>query len=393
MALIDVTDRRNAADALSAAHKLESLGVLARGIAHDFNNILYAIRGNASLAEAELPEGHAVAQYVREIDKAARRAACLVDQILSFSSPKAPSRMVTQLSPVVDEALRLLRPAVPATIDIAVDWGTALPPVAVNAVLVHEIVVNVVTNAANAIGSRKGRIGLKLEEVALDERDAPLSPDLSPGRFVLLTVKDDGCGMDSSTLERAFDPFYTTREAGGGTGLGLSIVHGLMKGHSGAVLVSSEVGRGTTFRLYFPAADETSLAAPESRPPESRVRTERILIVDDEEAIVLLVPDLLTRLGYRPTALTDPREALALVRAAPDAFDAIVTDVSMPGMTGFELAREILAIRPGLPVIVTSGYVRPEYELEAARLGIAEIIRKPDTVDQLAGALDRIFRK
>ena len=393
MALVDVTERRRAMEALFSAHKLESLGVLAGGIAHDFNNILYAIRGNTALAAADLPEGHPVRRYVGEIDKAARRAAGLVEQILTFSTPRAPSRSVVQLGPAVDEALRLLRAAVPATIDLGTDWGKDLPPVAIDAGQVQQIVVNIVTNAAHAIGARRGRIDLKLEEVLLAERDVPFSPGLEPGRYVLLTVKDDGCGMDSSTLERAFDPFYTTRGAGGGTGLGLSIVQGLMKGHSGAVMTSSEVGRGSAFRLYFPAAEETVSAAPEIRPAESQARSERILIVDDEEAIVLLVPNILARLGYRPTALADPREALELFRKAPDAFDALVTDVSMPGMSGFDLAREVLAIRPDLPVIVTSGYVRPEYEKEAIRIGVAAIIRKPDTVDQLADALDLTFRK
>jgi PAS domain S-box-containing protein len=393
MALIDVSDHKRAEEALFAAHKLDSLGVLAGGIAHDFNNVLFAIRGNTALAAADLPEEHPVRRYVAEIDKAARRAVGLVEQILSFASPRSPSRSVIQLGPVVEESLRFLRAALPATIEFGTEWGKNLPPIAIDAGQVQQIIVAVVTNSSHAIGLRKGRIDLKLEEARLGERDASLLAGLVPGRYVVLTVKDNGCGMDRATLERAFDPFFTTRVTGGGTGLGLSIVHGLMKGHSGAAVVSSEVGRGTIFRLYFPATEELPPAITEVRPAARRSRSERILIVDDEEAIVLLVPDILTRLGYRPTALADPREALTLFRKAPDAFDALVTDVSMPGMSGFELAREVLAIRPGLPVIVTSGYVRPEYEQEAAGIGVAEIIRKPDTVDQLAEALDRIFTK
>ncbi len=393
VALTDVTDRKWAEEALLAAHKLEAVGVLAGGIAHDFNNILFAIRGNAGLAQADLPASHPARKYVEEIDRSAKRAASLVEQILSFASPKVSSRAVAPLSLVVDEALRFLRSTVPAAIEFRTEWGEDLPPAALDAGQIHQVIVNLVANSAQAIGLRNGRIDLKIEEVELLGKAPPQEPGLRPGQYLLLTLSDDGCGMDRATLGRAFDPFFTAKTLGTGTGLGLSIVHGIMKGHSGAVTVSSEPGLGTTFRLYFPAAQARPLARPEERPAEDRVRTERILIVDDEEAIVQLIPDLLARKGYRSAAFSGPREALEEFRKAPAAFDAVVTDVSMPGMSGFDLAREILALRPELPVIVTSGYVRPEYVEEAARLGVSEIIRKPDTVDQLADALDRIFRK
>jgi CheY-like chemotaxis protein len=361
-------------------------------VAHDFNNVLMAIRGNASLAAEELPAGHPVREFVAEIDRAGLRAVALVRQILTFARPEESARTVVPLGPVVDEALRLLRSTLPAEIAIRTTWQEGLPPVAVDVGQVHQAVVNLVTNAAHAIGRRPGRIDLDLSLRDVGEESATLPPGIGSGPYVCLSVRDDGCGMDGATLARVFDPFFTTKKMGEGTGLGLSIVHGIMRAHGGAVDLRSRPEQGTTVTLRFPAVEAPAEPAPALRPESARHRTERILVVDDDEAIAILSRRSLGRLGYVVTTYTDPVEAVAAFTRAPDAYDAVVTDISMPGMTGFDVAGALLAIRPGLPLVITSGYIRPEDEAAAVRLGVKALIAKPDTVDELAGVLDRIFQ-
>ncbi len=388
----DITARKRAEESQLRTQKLEALGTLAGGVAHDFNNILMAIRGNASLAAAELPLAHPVRELVAEIDRAGLRAVALVRQILAFARPEESASAVVPLGPVVDEALRLLRATLPAEIAIRTTWQNDLPPVAVDAGQVHQAVVNLVTNAAHAIGRRPGRIDLELSLRDVGEETAAVAPGIGSGPHVCLSVRDDGCGMDRATLARAFDPFFTTKRTGEGTGLGLSIVHGIMRAHGGAVELRSKPERGTTVTLYFPAAGAAAEPAPVGPSQSGRRRTERILVVDDDEAIAILSRRSLGRLGYAVTAFTDPGEAVAAFTAAPDAYDAVVTDISMPGMTGFDVAAAILAARPGIPLVITSGYIRPEDEAAAMRLGVKALIAKPDTVDDLAGVLDGIFR-
>jgi CheY-like chemotaxis protein len=252
--------------------------------------------------------------------------------------------------------------------------------------------MNLATNSAHAIGEGVGLIEVGLDALTVSTDLARTSPDLHEGRYARLSVSDNGCGMDKATLERIFDPFFTTKPAGQGTGLGLSTVHGIMRGHEGAVTVYSQPGKGSTFRLYFPAVGDDA-AEVETPPREvARGRGERVLYVDDEDTLVRLATRILRRLGYEITGHTDPAEALQAFRSRPHDFDVVVTDLSMPGMSGFDLARGLLEIRPETPVVMTSGYLRPEDQETASRIGIRALILKPNTVEELGLVLDKLLR-
>jgi len=333
---------------------------------------------------------------VEEIAKACKRATDLVQRIMAFSLSQEPKVGVAQLATVVEEALKLVRASLPALIAIRTQFAPALPEVAADASQIHQIIVNLATNAAQAIGARSGFIELGLDLVNIGSGNAAIIHSLSAGPYVRLSVGDDGCGMDGATMERIFDPFFSTKGPGQGTGLGLSVVHGIMKSYKGAVTVYSQPGKGTTFRLYFPvhagaqpaAAQPAAADAPQITP----ARGERVLFIDDEDALVFLVTRLLKQLGYAVAAYSDPNDALQAFRAAPHDFDVAVTDLSMPAMSGFAFARALLAVRPDIPILMTSGYVRPEDRRMAEQIGIREVILKPDTVEELSGALDRVLR-
>lgn len=394
----DVTGRKRAEALQLRSQKLESLGTLSGGIAHDFNNILLAITGNAKLAIADLAADHPVQESLEEIAKAGARATELVRRILTFSRPGEIKRQIIDLQPVVEEALKLVRATLPATIEFRTTFVENLPRVMADSTQVHQIIVNLATNAAHAIGSKSdGSIEVRLDKAILTADDSSPSLDLPEGEYVRLFVSDNGCGMDRATLERIYDPFFTTKKPGEGTGLGLSVVHGIMKNHDGAIVVYSEPGRGTAFRLFFPAAEAggavaaTNDAGKAAESPQRR--TEAILYVDDEEPLVALVKRTLERLGYQVTGQNNPVEALELFRRDPAAFDAVVTDLAMPQLSGFDLASELLAIRPKVPIVMTSGYVRPEDQERALHMGLRDLILKPDTIEQLARTLDRVFHR
>jgi CheY-like chemotaxis protein/two-component sensor histidine kinase len=314
-----------------------------------------------------------------------------VRRILTFSRHQDTQLEIIALRPIVEEALKLVRAAQPAMVEIRTDLWDSVPPVAADSGQIHQIIVNLVTNAAYAIGARGGVIEVKLDALELNNDLAETLRDLPPGRYVRLVITDNGCGMDRATLSRIFDPFFTTKPLGQGTGLGLSIVHGIMKSCKGAVTVYSEPDKGTSFHLYFPAA----IGKPEPQvipaPKVASAHGELVMYVDDEEPLVRLAVRALTRLGYRVSGHTDPMEALEEFRRRPREVDVIITDVSMPNLSGFDLTREVRAIRPDLPVVMTSGYVRKEDEDEAHALGVREIILKPNTLDELGKALKRLF--
>ena len=388
---IDITNRKRAEEAQLRSQKLESLGTLAGGIAHDFNNILVAITGNTRLAKSDLPRGHPAQESLDEIARAGARAVDLVRRILTFSRPYDHKREVMALAPVVDEALKLVRATLPSTVEIRTHYGDDVPPVSIDPTQIHQIIVNLATNAAHAIGPHGGHIDVRIDAADVGPDFASHTPGLREGRYVRLEVADDGCGMESATLDRIFDPFFTTKPQGLGTGLGLSVVHGIVKSHEGAVSVYSEPGRGTSLRIYIPAVETSPQRA--SARPEPRANGAHVLFVDDESALVMLVSRMLERLGYRVTGHSDATKALAELRAQPKRFDALVTDLAMNGMSGFELAREALAIRPALPVVMTSGLVRDEDRRTAEEIGVRALILKPDTIEALGDVLDRLLRE
>src|SRR4051812_16391712 len=383
----DITERKRAQDHQSRAQKLEALGTLAGGVAHVFNNILLAITGNAKLAIDDLPDHHRVQEALREISKASARATDLVRRILAFTRAQDPKRKPTALQPILEEALQLLRPALSATISIKTRFPSPMPAVSADASQIHQILMNLLNNAAYAIGQRRGTIEVRLDTFDVTTETLSLLPDLKVGRYVRLSVSDDGCGMDRETLARIFDPFFTTKPAGEGTGLGLSVVHGIMQSHDGAIGVYSTLRKGTVFKLYFPALEEQASAAPAASRELPRGKGERVLYVDDEHALVLLVTRSLRRLGYAVTGYSDPVLALAAFRLTPADFDVIVTDLSVPGMSGFELARSMLDLRPELPIVMTSGYLSADDQRTGVQVGLRALILKPNTVDDLADVL------
>jgi two-component system cell cycle sensor histidine kinase/response regulator CckA len=369
---------------LNQAQRMQSLGTLAGGIAHDFNNILAAICGNVGLALQEPRLDASTQTHLLEIQKASHRAVDLVRQILTFSRHAPPKRETLDPREVVSEALNLLRATIPQTIAIETQFAAEAPRIEGDSTQLHQIVMNLCTNAAHSLQERGGVIQITVDSVRVDESSQ--SPGgLPEGEYLRLQVTDNGCGMNESTLKRAFDPFFTTRQPGQGTGLGLSVVHGIVQSHHGATEIRSRLNEGTTVIVYLPAA-----AGAIQKPATELVQRDRggrVMYVDDEEALVFLIERALTKRGYKVSGFAEPLTALDAFRAHPDDFDVVVTDVSMPGMSGPDLAAELRKIRPRLPIIMTSGYIRPEDVETAERLQINQLVYKANTIDELGRAL------
>jgi len=388
----DITALKRAEDSLIQAQKMQAMGTLAGGIAHDFNNILLAISGHAGFAAEDLPADHPVQKDIAEIRKAGSRATDLVRQILTFSRGQETKRSLIRLQPVVEEALRMLRSTLPAMIEINATYDPAAPQIMADPTQIHQIVLNLCTNAAHAMGSSGGLLELRLSQVLVDPDLARTTSDLREGPYVRLSVSDSGSGMDSDTQRRIFDPFFTTKAPGKGTGLGLAVVHGIVKSHGGAISLYSEPGRGTTFQLYFPAMASVAGSAPVMAPAVPRGEGQHILCVDDEKPILSILSKTLTRLGYRVTAHGEASSALQDFRTRPAEFHGVVTDLALRGMSGLDLAEALRNIRPEIPVLMTSGYFSPEDSERANRLGIHELILKPNTLNELASALHRVLK-
>ena len=388
--VLDLTERKRIEAQLLQAHKMEAIGQLAGGIAHDFNNLLTAITGNTKLALEDLPDDQPARSFLLEIGKASGRAVDLVRRILTFSRQQPPERNIIKLRPVMEEALKLLRASLPAMMEIRATFLPEEPAVLADATQIHQVLMNLGTNASQAMGEQ-GVLEVRETMIDVDADLARTSPELRVGRYLHLTVSDSGCGMDRATLARIFDPFFTTKAQGEGTGLGLSVVHGIMKTHDGAITVYSEPGVGTAFHLYFPLAESgvSEVSAPAALPP--RGHGERVLYVDDEEPLVYLTKQVLGRLGYDVTGFVEAEAALEAFLAEPDRFDVIITDLSMPRLSGRDLAARILQVRPNIPIILATGYIRPQDTETARRLGIRDLILKPNTVEEMGHTLHRIL--
>jgi PAS domain S-box-containing protein len=388
----DITENRRLESQVRQSQKLDALGTLAGGIAHDFNNILAVLRGYLSLIRSELPSDHTVMWAVLEMENACNRATALVRQILTFGRRQDQDRQVLKLEEVVAEGVGLLRATLPAEIEIRASYATGLPAVLVDPNQIHQVITNLGINASHAIGRRPGVIVVQLEAVEVDAELAS-TPDLHEGRYVRLRFSDDGSGMQRDVMERIFEPFFTTKAPNSGTGLGLSVVRGILKNHDAAVGVYSEPGRGTRFDLYFPAVDENAPAKVPAPSEPKRGHGERILYLDDEESLVLLAKRMLERMGYRVTGFNDSSEALAAFATAPGDFDLVLTDLSMPGMSGIEVSRRMLDIRPDIPVLLATGYVRNEDVEQARAIGIREVIWKPQTIGEMGDLLAKELEK
>jgi PAS domain S-box-containing protein len=389
----DITQRKNAEahrerleQQLRQSQKMEAIGTLAGGIAHDFNNILTAILGYAELLRAQVRGQTGLEDRLGEITKAGSRAKDLVSQILTFSRRQEHTRTTMSLGPAIDDALKLMRAAIPATVEIDAAVDPDLPPVLADATQIHQVVMNLAANAAAAMAGEPGRLLVRCSAVELDAASAA-DLGLAPGRYVRLSIEDTGCGMPPDVLERIFDPFFTTKGPGEGTGLGLSVVHGIVKAHDGAIAVESRVGEGTAFRIYFPALLERQPSRARPRPTAATGQGEHVLCVDDEPALVELLRDQLQTLGYRVSAYVSPLEALSDFLAHPLDFDVLLTDFTMPGMSGADLAERILKVRPDLPVVMATGYGHVVTEERVRELGVRPLLQKPFSMAVLGEAI------
>jgi len=386
----DITERRKMESKFHQAQKMESIGLLAGGIAHDFNNILSAIVGNVYLAKMDAAEDLPVADYLESILVATQRAADLVNQILTFSRQSKQEREPITLKRVVLEALKLLRASVPATIRIQTELADT-PTVLANATAVHQVVMNLGTNAWHAMRDKPGTLKVVMSRMEVDEDSVKSHPDLRPGHYVRLSISDTGCGMNRAIRERIFEPFFTTKAVGEGTGLGLAVVHGIMKSHDGGISVYSQPGEGTIFHLYFPVFETEAVIREIESAPIPQGQGEHILFVDDEEALASVGKKVLERLGYVVTTKTGVLEALAAVRDHPEQFDLVITDLTMPVMDGTKLGSQLLQIQPRLAIILATGYSGIMTTEKARELGFRELISKPITARILGEAVHRVL--
>ena len=393
----DVTERTLAEDErgrlaaeLQQAQRLQAVGTLAGGIAHDFNNILTAIAGHAHLGLSDIEEERSPKDSLHAIQEASTRAVELVRRILMFSRPQVPERKPCSVSAIVEEVLAgFCTNAAPEVV-----FETYVDPKApfafADPVQLHQALANLLANAVRAVGER-GRIDVFVDAVQSDHEDLIGTADARFPRYVRITVRDTGVGMDELTRERIFEPFFSTKPSGQGTGLGLSVVHGIVKSHEGTISVQSKAGHGSVFRIYLPeaAAPEVVARAPSpSRPPSAGAH---VMYVDDEEPLVALAARWLGRLGYKVSGFSDPREALEAFRRDPDGVDALISDVSMPELSGLELVRQVLAIRPSLVIVMSSGYLTPEDRLRALEAGAVDVVQKPQSMTELGRILHRVL--
>jgi PAS domain S-box-containing protein len=392
--VIDVSESKSLRAQLQQAQKLEAIGTLAGGVAHDFNNILGIIMGYAEIADFDLPIDSPLKQRIAEVLKATHRAKDLVKQILTFSRKQDQERRPLRVIPVIKEALKLLRSSLPTTIEMRqnIDLLESEDLVLGDPTQIHQVLMNLSTNAAHAMRERGGILGVSLTSVDFRFLSDVKAVELRQGKYLKLTVEDTGHGMDRTTLERVFDPYFTTKGPGEGTGLGLAVVHGIVKSHNGAITVLSEPGEGATFHIYLPKLE--SEASPVKVASASiPTGSERILLVDDEEVLVNAVKQMLEHLGYKVTRMKSSVETLALFRQQPEEFDLVITDYTMPGMTGTDLAKEIMDIRPDLPIILCTGFSEKISEDAVKNMGIRALLMKPIALRSLAETVHSVLGK
>ena len=381
----DISERVRLEDKLRQAQKMEAIGTLAGGIAHDFNNILSAILGYTQLAQMDINSNNSerLAGDIDGVYRGAIRASDLVKQILTFSRKTEEERQPLQISLIVKEALKLLRSSIPTTIEIKQNIK-ARGTVMADPTQIHQVMMNLCTNAYHAMRETGGTLTVSLKEVEIIEDDCFLELELTPGKYLQLEVGDTGCGIEKKTIEKIFDPYFTTKKKGEGTGLGLAVVHGIIKSYGGHIKVYSELGKGTTFHIYLPEVQEEPgeyKPVPKKEPLEGG--NERIMIVDDEQAIININKEALTHHGYTVTAFPDGVQALQEFRKHPDRYDLVITDMAMPYMEGTELAQKLMEIRPNIPIILSSGYSEMLNKAKIEAMGIKEFIRKPVVLSNL----------
>lgn len=386
----DVTHEAILERHLRQQQKIEALGTLAGGIAHDFNNILMPIMINTELSLYDTPEGSPIGQYLKTVLQAAQRGQELVKQIISFSRQKEQERSPIRMTPVIKETLKFLRASLPQHIEISENFAVESGMIMADSTQIHQVLMNLCNNAVHAMRERGGVLEVSLADVEVDAYMLAKHLDLKPGPYLKLVVSDTGHGMDQEILKRIFDPFFTTKKPGEGTGMGLAVVHGIVKRHEGAIITYSEPGKGATFHVFFPRI-QGLVEQEQLTLDDIPMGDERILLVDDEEVQCRSGQHLLERLGYTVTTSTDSLEALEVFRAQPDAFNLVITDQSMPGLTGIQLAERLMQIRPDIPVILCTGFSEVVDGKEAKAMGIQKFMMKPFSARQLAETIRRIL--
>jgi two-component system cell cycle sensor histidine kinase/response regulator CckA len=384
--LRDITQQIKVEEQLRQSQKMESIGKLAGGIAHDFNNVLYPIIGFTQMSMEDLPKNHPVQENLQDILAGAKRARDLVKQILLFSRQKEQVLKPLILKPIIEENIKLLRSTIPANIDIETKLCDSENYVLCDETEIHEIIMNLCTNAYHSMELKGGKIKVRLNKTQPD-------PDLylPSGEYLCLSVSDTGMGIPNEIKNKIFEPYYTTKGVGKGSGLGLSVVQGIVKNYNGEIKVESRLEKGTTFKIFLPIKTKTIDSEQEQEKENQLHGTEKILFVDDEKSIVKLGIKSLERLGYKVTGVKESSEALVLFKASPKSFDLVITDMAMPGMEGTQLAQKIFEIRPDIPIILCSGFSEKIDHEKAFQFNIKAVIDKPMLVNELANKVRELL--
>jgi PAS domain S-box-containing protein len=387
----DITERKLLESQVRHIQKMEAIGTLAGGIAHDFNNLLSSILGNTYLAQLDLDRNHPAREAIAAIEQAGNRAKALVKQILSFSRQQDPQREVVELGSIVAEVSSMLRATLPASVELTQVISPDAPRVLADATQIHQVLLNLCTNAWHALDQDRGRIEIRLQNLIVPARETQSEGQLRPGRYACLSVTDTGHGMDAATMERIFDPFFTTKGPGKGTGLGLAVVHGIVESHDGIIRVSSQPQRGTTFHIYLPAVELLPDQAARSIPGVVQGRGERVLFVDDEASLAEIATRMLRHLGYQAETHTRQADALKALRQNPDSYDLVITDLNMPGTSGLEFADAVWKVRPGIPIVLSSGHITEELMQRARGVGIRQVLHKPASIQELSDCMAQLL--
>jgi PAS domain S-box-containing protein len=396
---IDITALKQAeeekdrlASQLRQAAKIEAVGTLAGGIAHDFNNILGIIIGNAELAMDDVSEWNPARNHLKEIKTASMRAKNVVRQLLSFSRKSEPEKRPIKIHTIIKESVQLLRASIPSSVEFRSNIPTDLATIMADPTQIHQVAINLGTNAAHAMEENGGILEMSLDEVELDEGSSAGYLHVNSGPYIQLTVSDTGCGIDPEIKDRIFDPYFSTKEVGKGSGIGLAVVHGIVKDHDGSISVSSEPAKGTTVKVLFPVINE--MPAQENVTFEELPKgKENVLFVDDEKALTKMGQQVLERLGYKVEVSNNPVEALERIRSNPNRFDLVITDMTMPQMTGDKLVKEILKIRSDMPIILCTGFSEKINRESAGSIGIRKYIEKPLDKRELSIGIREVLDK
>ncbi|MGD2088584.1 MAG: response regulator [Candidatus Aminicenantes bacterium] len=389
----DITERKKLEEQLRQAQKMEAIGTLAGGIAHDFNNILGVIMGYTELVLEDIPKEEFHHRNLKQVLAAARRGEEMVKQILAFSRKSEEEKKPVYINYILKEALKMLRSSLPTTIEIKSRIEGTPGLVMANPTQVQQVIMNLSTNAAHAMREEGGVLEITLKEMIIkNNEDDPMGPNLAPGRYQLMMVKDTGHGMTPEIMERIFEPYFTTKRPGEGTGMGLSVVHGIIKSHGGEIRVFSEPFKGTTFHVYLPVAEYAKEPIIKKEQPVSG-GSERILFVDDDHSLAEMGKLMLEKLGYNVTVRTSSIEALEVFRKTPNKFDLVITDQTMPNKTGTQLTRELLRIRPDIPVILSTGFSETVNKENFKALGIRAFVMKPIVKNDIAKIIRKVLEE